>query len=167
MNTAKLSQSMAHLDSDQKLVLVASATLADRLARLSPDDAKDAFAVMREWVKARASRDVETVAAAESAFMEILDPAVAVAVRKMELAEHADLSTRRPHQQWLDALSDRLRKAREQAGLTQQQLQDKSGLPQSHISRIENARLSPSRTTLERLAKALRVPLRSLDPSED
>ncbi|MDM8008608.1 MAG: helix-turn-helix transcriptional regulator [Phycisphaerae bacterium] len=44
-------------------------------------------------------------------------------------------------------------------------LASKSGLPQSHISRLEAGRHSPSHKTLEKLASALAVPVNRLDPS--
>ena len=49
--------------------------------------------------------------------------------------------------------------------VTQEQLAAKAGLPQSHISRLEGAKHSPSRATLEKIAAALEVPLSCLDPS--
>jgi transcriptional regulator with XRE-family HTH domain len=51
------------------------------------------------------------------------------------------------------------------AQLTQEQLAAKSGLPQSHISRIENAKHSPSLATLQKIAAALGVPVERFDLS--
>ena len=48
--------------------------------------------------------------------------------------------------------------ARENLGLTQQQLTLLSGVPQSEISRIEKGRANPTYLTLCRLAKALEMP---------
>jgi DNA-binding XRE family transcriptional regulator len=62
----------------------------------------------------------------------------------------------------LDLAADRLAKARKAAGLTQKQLADKLGIPQSQISRIER---NPDRTTvrtLKRIAQALRVDISKL-----
>ena len=62
----------------------------------------------------------------------------------------------------LDLAADRIAKARKAAGLTQKQLADKLGLPQSQISRIER---NPDRTTvrtLRRLAQALNVDVSKL-----
>ena len=66
---------------------------------------------------------------------------------------------------WADFVGQKVRERRKAAELTQEQLAEKSGLPQSHISRIEAARLSPSRATLEKIAEALGVSLKELDPS--
>src|SRR5262249_30846685 len=66
---------------------------------------------------------------------------------------------------WIDFVSERIRGFRTEAGLTQTQLAEKSGLPQSHISRLENGQHSPSRATLERIAAALGRPVSDFDPS--
>lgn len=70
-------------------------------------------------------------------------------------------------QRWVDWVATKVRELREKKGWTQEILAEKSGLPQSHISRIEGGRLSPSRKTIEKLASALGVPIATLDPSED
>jgi DNA-binding XRE family transcriptional regulator len=62
----------------------------------------------------------------------------------------------------LQTAADWLRDAREEAGLTQQQLADQIGVPQSQISRIEK---NPDRTTIrtiKRIAAALRVDVGAL-----
>jgi len=66
----------------------------------------------------------------------------------------------------MDFVGKKIRERREAAGLTQEQLAEKSGLPQSHISRLENARHSPSRSTLDKIASALQISLADLDPHE-
>jgi transcriptional regulator with XRE-family HTH domain len=58
----------------------------------------------------------------------------------------------------LGSLGIRLQKIRIQRGFTQQGLGDRSGIPGSHISRIENGHRLPSLETLERLAAALQLP---------
>ena len=68
---------------------------------------------------------------------------------------------------WLRRVSGRIREARKNAGLTQNELAAKSGLPQSHISRIENARHSPSHATREKIARALGIPVSRLDASAE
>ncbi len=44
--------------------------------------------------------------------------------------------------------------ARRQAGLTQRQLAERAGVPQSTVGRIENGSLDPRTGTLDRLLKA-------------
>ena len=48
-----------------------------------------------------------------------------------------------------------LTEARKEAGMTQQQLAEKSGVHQVNISRIENGTGNPSVETLQKLAKGL------------
>jgi ribosome-binding protein aMBF1 (putative translation factor) len=59
-----------------------------------------------------------------------------------------------------------IRRLREQKGWTQQELAQKSGLPQSHISKLETGLHSPSNRTLVTLAKALEVEPAEIDPAE-
>lgn len=56
----------------------------------------------------------------------------------------------------------RVRELRVELGLTTAQLGDEAGLSKAMVSKIENARTSPSLHTLERLSGALGVPLTSL-----
>lgn len=69
-------------------------------------------------------------------------------------------------QRWMDYVGKKIRNRREEAGLTQGQLAEKSGLPQSHISRLENSVHSPSRSTLEKIANALQISVAEFDPHE-
>lgn len=50
-----------------------------------------------------------------------------------------------------------LRKARERAGLTQEQVALASGTPQAHYSRIETGKRDPGIRTLMRIAAALKT----------
>lgn len=85
------------------------------------------------------------------------------------MVENAIQNLEDPNTQWVDAdefglqlASEWIAKARKAKRLTQKQLGDKLGLPQSQISRIER---NPDRTTvrtLKRVARALGVNVRSL-----
>ena len=66
---------------------------------------------------------------------------------------------------WKQWVGDKIQKLRAEKKWTQEDLAKKSGLPQSHISRIERFKLSPSRRTIERLAKAFGVSVGTLDPT--
>ena len=55
-----------------------------------------------------------------------------------------------------------LRRARERALLTQEELADRAGLAIPTISRIENGRVEPHFRTIRKLAKALDVDPRDL-----
>lgn len=53
---------------------------------------------------------------------------------------------------------------RRAAGLTQTELAKISGIPQSHISRIEAGKFAPTFSTMSRIATALGVQAKELDP---
>lgn len=56
-------------------------------------------------------------------------------------------------------VSERLRFIREQRNLTQGDIEKRTGLKRSYVSRLEHGRTIPSLATLERFAQALEVPL--------
>ena len=56
----------------------------------------------------------------------------------------------------------RLREARVDAGLSQSDLEQLSGIPKARLSRYENGHVAPSIRTLERLSRALNVSEASL-----
>jgi transcriptional regulator with XRE-family HTH domain len=56
-------------------------------------------------------------------------------------------------------VGERLRQIREQKNLSQGDLERKTGLIRSYISRVENGHTVPSLGTLEKLARALDIPL--------
>ena len=53
----------------------------------------------------------------------------------------------------------RIKEIREQVGMTQLELSEKSGISQEHISRIENGKFTPNVKTADRIAGALGVTL--------
>ncbi|MEM4284381.1 MAG: helix-turn-helix transcriptional regulator [Candidatus Caldarchaeum sp.] len=57
----------------------------------------------------------------------------------------------------LKALGERIRRLREQAGLSQEQLARKANIGRITLSRIENGKLYACTRTLEKIARALRV----------
>lgn len=56
-------------------------------------------------------------------------------------------------------IAERLRTLREQKGLSQGDIEKRSGLLRCYLSRVEDGHTVPSVETLEKLAKALEVPL--------
>lgn len=61
-------------------------------------------------------------------------------------------------------LGGNLRRTRKQLGLTQEQVAERSGVHATEVSRIEGGKRDPKVSTLERLARALKVePGRLLD----
>jgi transcriptional regulator with XRE-family HTH domain len=66
---------------------------------------------------------------------------------------------------WKEFVGRKVCELRAAKGMTQDELAAASGLPQSHISRIERAALSPSHVTIERIARALDVAVAAIDPT--
>lgn len=56
-------------------------------------------------------------------------------------------------------LSQRIKSIREQRNMTQGDIETRTGLKRSYISRLEHGRTIPSLATLEKFAQALAVPL--------
>src|SRR6266849_4808309 len=59
-------------------------------------------------------------------------------------------------------IGDRLRELREAKNLSQGDIEKRSGLKRSYVSRVENGHTIPSLETLEKWAHALEVPLYQL-----
>jgi transcriptional regulator with XRE-family HTH domain len=59
-------------------------------------------------------------------------------------------------------IGDRLRAIREEKKLSQGDIEHRSGLLRSYLSRVENGHTVPSVETLEKMARALEVPLYQL-----
>jgi transcriptional regulator with XRE-family HTH domain len=59
-------------------------------------------------------------------------------------------------------ISDRLRQLRESKNLSQADIEKRTGLLRCYISRVENGHTVPAIETLEKLARALEVPLYQL-----
>ena len=59
-------------------------------------------------------------------------------------------------------IGDRLREMREEKNLSQGDIEKRSGLLRCYISRVENGHTVPAVETLEKLARALEVPLYQL-----
>ena len=56
-------------------------------------------------------------------------------------------------------VGERLREIRKEKKLSQGDMEKRSGLPRPYISRVENGHTVPSIETLEKIARALEVPL--------
>jgi DNA-binding XRE family transcriptional regulator len=60
-----------------------------------------------------------------------------------------------------------IRMRREALNMTQEELAKKTGLPQSHVSRLERGRHVPTYLTIKRIAKALGTKPSKLDPGHN
>jgi transcriptional regulator with XRE-family HTH domain len=56
-----------------------------------------------------------------------------------------------------ERMAIRVKRLRERRGLTQEGLAAKAGISRTYLARLETARQDPTLSTLEKLAKALRV----------
>ena len=57
----------------------------------------------------------------------------------------------------LQAVASKLRKTRQNKGMTQEDVASRAGLSTNYYARIERAEVSPSIETLEKLVKALKI----------
>jgi transcriptional regulator with XRE-family HTH domain len=57
----------------------------------------------------------------------------------------------------IERVAERIQALRQRRGLTQAELAAKAGISRGYLARLETARQDPTLTTLERLARALRV----------
>ena len=132
--------------------------VVERVSRLPPEDQQELY----ELVKGLGGvKDPEEIEAIRVAMREILDQEPS-GLRALDQVRPED----RPEklQKWVDFIGRKVEQLRKAAGLTQSELSEKSGLPQSHISRIESGKLSPSRATIEKIAASLGKLLSDFDP---
>jgi DNA-binding XRE family transcriptional regulator len=151
-------ESLVVLEAKERSFALAVAVIQDRIRTLRPVDRSD----LMEVIPYLFCDDPEEVRAAQKAVDVIL-----LDERKVHLiADSALPSPQKAMSEWLSYISEKIRSARASAGLTQEELANKSGLPQSHISRLENGVHSPSNKTLEKIAEALGISLGNLDPGQ-
>ena len=99
----------------------------------------------------------------QSAAAEILFPRSSDAVRAEPL--RATESGKEKLQKHRDHVGNKIKKLRVQAGLTQPELAERSGLHQSHICRLELGQHAGTYKTIQRIADALDVAPGEIDPS--
>jgi transcriptional regulator with XRE-family HTH domain len=78
---------------------------------------------------------------------------------QQELPGDDRLSTKWPNQETVENIGQRIRQLRESRGMTQSQLQARSRVSRSYLSRIESGQMTPSLGTLEKISEALGVGL--------
>ena len=146
-------------DIHHEAITMALAILVDRIRGLPKEDRNDLFELAKELP---AAADDDELASIVVAMREILEQ-TPIAVRAMD-----QTATEGPGERlskWLTFVSGRIKSLRKSKGFTQEELAQRTGLPQSHISKLENGKHSPSAMTLEKIARALGVPTAELDPS--
>jgi len=143
----------AHMENSFALAI---AVLRERLVQLSKADQNDLYELLPVLLGPEGEEQERAIVAVH----EIMDQGDDT-VEQMELPDGPDEDLKN----WTQFVSGRIRAARKEAGLTQEQVAEAAGLPQSHISRIETGQHSPNASTLEKIAKALDVPTSHFDPS--
>lgn len=148
--------SMENAGVDEALSL-AIAVIRHRMSHLCDADRSEVYSLIPDLL----SGDSESRQSAEEAVREILLAPAShlVPIEDVEGGD-GDLTP------WLRWISLRIREARDAAGLTQVELAERSGLPQSHISRLEQGKHSPSGKTLGKIASALGLKLSYFDRPE-
>lgn len=146
------------LDNDRvsnRAVPLAVAVLSERIRALPEADHDDLHELMNAMLSADCEEDFQ---AAVDGIIEILEP------RPSRVESGAFGGPSEELKKWMDFIGGRIREFRTRAGLTQEKLAERAGLPQSHISKLENRKHSPSHLTIQKIAKALGVKVSQLDP---
>lgn len=143
---------------ESQLTATAVAAVIARMVQLDEADQRDLFECVKDLGSIETREDAQDTM---KTILEILEPKV-VESSCLERGMAKTAPSRQTHESWLVWISQQLKRLREDKGLTQEQLAQAAGLPQSHISRLEAGKHSPSNKTLNRLAKALGIDVGSL-----
>jgi len=163
MTTAELSIGTQGPVMHQALTM-ALAILVERIQGLPKEDKCDLFELCKEVSHAKSEDETNSIVIA---MREILEQQPGT-IKKLDQPNPADESPSKGAgglHGWVRFIGDRIKKLREEKGMTQDDLAKASGLTQSHISRIEKHKHSPAHFTIEKIAGALGVSPSDLDPS--
>ena len=125
----------APVDAQEAALTMAVAVLVERIRGLPKEDRDDLFELSKVLFAAETKEEIDSAA---RAYREILDQKPAKVLPFPDEGHPANMDG------WLGFVSRQIKTAREEAGLTQGELEKRTGLPQSHISRLENGVHSPS-----------------------
>ena len=138
---------------EAQLAGVAVNILISRIVQLPKEDQDDLFACFKDLATIKTEQDATDTM---DTILEIIDPEIkfdgCVAVE--DLPEELPCQTL---ESWLVWISQKIKEARREGSMTQEQLSEKTGIPQSHISRLEGGIHSPSHKTLQKIADALNI----------
>ena len=140
------------------MVVLAMSVLGKRIEGIPKEDQDTLYALFREMASANG---VEEQAMVRRAIREVLDQSPVLATELPVRGETPGLA------KWSRYVGGRIKLLREKAGLSQSELAKLAKIPQSHLSRLENAEHSPTHKTLSRIAKALGIPVGDIDPSHE
>ncbi len=158
MSIKTLQKSMNALPAQAREMMLAFSILMDRIGSLSKADRSDLFELLTEWGK---ETDADERANVQDAMLEIIasEPVTAM---PLDLGNSAS-----PPTEFAKFFGRKVKQLREKAGLSQKQLAETIGIPQSYVSRIENGEHAPTFKTRTKFAEALGVDTRDLDPSTE
>ena len=134
--------------------------IVNRLLKISSEDRS----AVTELFDILNSQDCEQPDEVCAAIVEILYPETLAAE---PVDPGPDVETVRRVAEYRKKVGATIRKARQGKGMTQEQLADAAGLPQTHVSRLETGKHVPTYLTIERLANALGTTPSQLDPGFD
>lgn len=138
---------------------IAVAFLVQRITTLPKESLADLASLATDFAECS---DAETFQEILQTIKEILFPEIVGAYQEGSAGAAVPTENLKRRMAWIGSKIKEKRKAQ---GLTQEQLAEMSGLPQSHISRLEGGRHSPSFKTLEKIALALSISVGELDPA--
>ncbi|HEV3166322.1 MAG TPA: helix-turn-helix transcriptional regulator [Isosphaeraceae bacterium] len=161
MLTNELRETYDGLPETVKSAILALSILIDRIGTLPKADRDDLFELLQEWRNANTTEEQRSIRRA----MEEILAQVPLTTRSFPMPE--DVVLTRGLKAWAEHVGKRVRELREGVGWIQADLAKASGLPQSHISRIENAEHSPTNFTLQKIAKAFGVSVGEIDPCSE
>lgn len=150
------------LSRDQATIALAISVLTDRIARLDNEDREAVWKIARCMSECESDEDFNE---ASDALLEVLDQNP-IRTEELELGQSDKPEGAKDElMKWKRFIGKKVSELRKERGLTQVELADLAELPQSHISRIENSRLSPSCVTIKKIADALGIDPSEIDPS--
>ncbi len=160
MVTTEPSEALANLPEETQQIVLALSIMRSRIETLDQADREDLFELMMVWGK---TEDSEEQRNTRRAMIEILTQEQV----KSKNMSPVNSAMRNGSKSWALHVGRKIRELREKAELTQVQLSSLAGLPQSHISRLENAEHTATNLTLSKIAKALGVTVGDIDPCVD
>ena len=137
--------------------------LLDRLLRLRPTQQKRILQLVELYRNSVDTQESEEIGAALAEILFRNPPSVTASKIEDERSDDGGAALTQ-HRQYVGR---QIKKRRHQLKVSQEELAQKAGLPQSHISRLETGKHAPTYLTIEKVAKALRVKPSQLDPGFD
>ncbi len=133
-----------------------------KLLNLTKEEISHFCELQRLFQKSRDEQEKKEIIAA---LLEIINPDGNADVGNVESG--VDRRTKEKVRRYHAKVGIEIRNRRIAKGLSQQQLAELAGIPQSHVSRLENGKHTPTHLTIQKLARALRTRPKMIDPGFD